>query len=60
MVAHLTCNQVVVGSSPTASSNSENQVAPPVWDARNSRIYALLAQLVEHVTLNHGVQGSNP
>ena len=45
-------------SSPRA--NSENQVAPPVWDARNSRIYAYLAQLVEQETLNFEVGGSNP
>ena len=41
-----TSNQQVAGSTPVASSNSENQVAPPAWDARNSRTYALLAQLV--------------
>ena len=53
------CKRQVAGSTPVASSNSENQVAPSVWDARNSRIYALLAQLVEHVILNHGVQSSS-
>ena len=45
---------------PLPCANSENQVAPPVWDARNSRIYAYLAQLVEQETLNFEVGGSNP
>ncbi len=27
---------------------------------RNNKAYAPLAQLVEHLTLNQGVQGSNP
>ena len=60
MVEQLICNQQVAGSTPVASSNSENQVTPPVWDARNSRIYAYLAQLVEQETLNFEVGGSNP
>ena len=60
MAEQLICNQQVAGSTPVASSNSENQVAPPVWDVRNSRIYAYLAQLVEQETLNFEVGGSNP
>ena len=54
------CKRQVAGSTPVASSNSENQVAPLVWNVRNSRSYALLAQLVEQETLNFEVQGSNP
>ena len=35
-------------------------LASQLKDADKNKEYARLAQLVEHLTLNQGVQGSNP
>ena len=46
----------------TVKLHSANGTArETVWESRTSPgFYALLAQLVEHLTLNQGVPGSNP
>ena len=64
MVEHSAVNRRVVGSSPTGGATKgeppSEKVAAHFFYSESQRRLGPLAQLVEHLTLNQGVQGSSP
>lgn len=61
MVEHTAVNRRVEGSSPSVSARDEQLATLEQTLKKNSAMLpAPLAQMVEHLTFNQGVVGSNP
>lgn len=53
-------HSLMVGGSNPPPATKINVLVRSLATANQNKINASLAQLVEHLTLNQGVQGSNP